>query len=38
MKIDVNGMLTGKRTRGVVTVVKSTRSEHRAEIRDGVQN
>ncbi len=38
MKIKVNDMLTGRRTRGVVTVVKSTRSEHGAESRDGVQD
>jgi hypothetical protein len=38
MKIDVNGMLTGMRTRDVVTVVKPDRNEPGAESRDGVQN
>ena len=38
MKIDVNGMLMGKRTRDVVTVAKPDRNEPGAESRDGVQN
>ena len=38
MKIDVNGMLMGKRTSDVVTLVKPSRNEPGAESRDGVQN
>jgi hypothetical protein len=38
MKINVNGTLTGKRTRDVVAVVKPDRNEPGAESRDGVQN
>jgi hypothetical protein len=38
MKTNVNGTLTGRRTRDAVTVVKPDRNEHGAESRDGVQN
>ena len=38
MKINVNGTLTGRRTRNVITSVKRDLNEAGAESRDGVQD